>query len=163
MHVLVTGLPGSGKSTLAGPLADELGLPLLSKDAIKEALWDSLGPGDLEWSTHLGAVASVALLQVCTSIPGAVIDHVLHPAFVPQWRVLEHVVEVRCTCPPAVARTRYRERRRHPSHLDVQRVDAFDGWIAGDKAREALGPRLDVDTTQQPDLALIVKWIQTNG
>jgi adenylate kinase family enzyme len=37
--VLVAGWPGSGKSTLA----TELGLPLLSKDEIKEALMDGLG------------------------------------------------------------------------------------------------------------------------
>ena len=42
--VLVAGWPGSGKSTLAAALAAELGLPLLSKDEIKEALMDGLGP-----------------------------------------------------------------------------------------------------------------------
>ena len=36
--VVVSGPPGSGKSTLAGPLATQLGLPLLGKDIIKEAL-----------------------------------------------------------------------------------------------------------------------------
>jgi predicted kinase len=38
VFVLVAGPPGSGKSTLARPLAAELGLPLLVKDAVKEAL-----------------------------------------------------------------------------------------------------------------------------
>ena len=38
MFVLVAGPPGSGKSTLASPLASELSLPLLVKDAIKDAL-----------------------------------------------------------------------------------------------------------------------------
>ena len=42
--VLVAGWPGSGKTTLATALAGELGLPLLSKDEIKEALMDGLGP-----------------------------------------------------------------------------------------------------------------------
>ena len=42
--VLVAGPPGSGKSSLAGPLARELGLPLLAKDEIKEALMGALGP-----------------------------------------------------------------------------------------------------------------------
>ena len=44
--VLVAGWPASGKSTLATGLAAELGLPLLAKDEIKEALMDGLGrPG----------------------------------------------------------------------------------------------------------------------
>src|SRR5262249_62157936 len=43
LFVLVAGWPGSGKSTLAAALAPELGLPLLAKDEIKEALMDALG------------------------------------------------------------------------------------------------------------------------
>ncbi|MFI7705853.1 AAA family ATPase [Nonomuraea sp. NPDC049480] len=41
--VLVNGLPGSGKTTLAKALADTLGLPLFSKDRVKETLADMLG------------------------------------------------------------------------------------------------------------------------
>jgi adenylate kinase family enzyme len=43
MVVLVNGLPAAGKSTLAPPLACELGLPVISKDVIKEAHADVLG------------------------------------------------------------------------------------------------------------------------
>jgi adenylate kinase family enzyme len=46
MLIVVTGAPGSGKSTIAVPLAGRLGLPLIAKDDIKEALWDHVGPGD---------------------------------------------------------------------------------------------------------------------
>jgi len=42
--VLVAGPPGWGKSSPAAPLAREFGLPLLAKDAIKEALMETLGP-----------------------------------------------------------------------------------------------------------------------
>jgi len=52
--VVVTGAPGSGKTTLAEALARELALPLLAKDDVKEALFDSLGTGDREWSRRLG-------------------------------------------------------------------------------------------------------------
>jgi adenylate kinase family enzyme len=40
--VLVSGAPGADKTTLAVPLAAALGLPLLSKDQIKETLFDAL-------------------------------------------------------------------------------------------------------------------------
>ncbi|MBV8218505.1 MAG: hypothetical protein JO325_08565 [Solirubrobacterales bacterium] len=53
--VLVAGPPGSGKSSLAVPLARELGLPLLAKDEIKEALMGVLGPPATVNSMRAGA------------------------------------------------------------------------------------------------------------
>ena len=44
MYVLVGGVPGSGKTTLARQLAPLLEVPLIAKDAIKEALMTALGP-----------------------------------------------------------------------------------------------------------------------
>ena len=73
--VLVAGWPGSGKTTLAAALATELGLPLLSKDEIKEALMDGLGPpGMVAQSRQLGRAAVLAMLRVAARCPGAVLD-----------------------------------------------------------------------------------------
>ncbi|MBV9417187.1 MAG: AAA family ATPase, partial [Solirubrobacterales bacterium] len=74
VFVLVAGPPGSGKSTLALPLASELRLPLLAKDAIKEALIEVLGaPATLEDSRELGRASVMALLTVASTSPGAVL------------------------------------------------------------------------------------------
>ena len=40
--VVVNGVPGAGTTTLAAPLAEALDLPLVGKDALKEALFDSV-------------------------------------------------------------------------------------------------------------------------
>ena len=53
--------PGTGKTTLAQRLAEDLRLPLISKDRIKEILFDTLGWSDREWSRKLGA-ATMELL-----------------------------------------------------------------------------------------------------
>src|SRR4051794_10844242 len=45
LAVVVSGIPASGKTTLARQLALALELPLVSKDVIKEALFDALGTG----------------------------------------------------------------------------------------------------------------------
>lgn len=41
--ILITGIPASGKSTLAEYLEKSVGVPLLSKDKIKEILYDTVG------------------------------------------------------------------------------------------------------------------------
>ena len=44
--VLVAGAPASGKTTLARRLAAELGLPVLHRDLIRNAIADAFGPSD---------------------------------------------------------------------------------------------------------------------
>ena len=161
MYVLVSGLPGSGKSTLAPRLAAELGFPLFSKDVIKEALWDALGPGDWAWSKRLGGAAAAALMALVRSSPGAVVDHFVHTDQLTDWVHLPGIVEVRCACAPEVARARYARRVRHPCHFDDVQLDSYDAWIAEDAARAPVGPRLDVATAGAVDVASIVSWVRT--
>jgi hypothetical protein len=56
--IVVSGPPAVGKSTIARGLATRLTLPLLSRDAIKEALVDTLGYGDRLQSKRFGAAAA---------------------------------------------------------------------------------------------------------
>lgn len=41
--ILVTGIPAAGKSTIAEAMSQRLKLPVISKDAIKELLFDNIG------------------------------------------------------------------------------------------------------------------------
>jgi len=51
--IIVTGAPATGKSTLAPLVARRYGSTLLTKDEIKEELFDILGAGDASWSRRL--------------------------------------------------------------------------------------------------------------
>ena len=55
--ILVTGIPASGKSTMAKYLSKELGIPMFSKDEIKERLFDTLGFQSREEKVRLGVAA----------------------------------------------------------------------------------------------------------
>jgi predicted kinase len=153
--VLVAGWPGSGKSTLAAALAAELGLPLLAKDEIKEALMDALGrPDTVAASRRLGKAAVLAMLAAARRCPGAVLDSTWFDYALPLARTLPgQLVEVHCTVPPELARARYRARtgQRHAGHLDAARSED-ELW--GNPSRFlGLGPVVQVDTSGPVDIA----------
>ena len=152
--MLVAGWPAAGKSTLARALAAELGLPLLAKDEIKEALMDGLGyPATVAQSRRLGRAAVGAMLRVAQRCPGAVLDSTWFGYALPLARRLPgRLAEVHCTVPLDVARTRYRDRAagRHGGHLDADRTDA-ELW--GEPVRPlGLGPVIKVDTSGPVDI-----------
>jgi predicted kinase len=156
--VLVAGWPGSGKSTLAAALATELGLPLLSKDEIKETLMDGLGPPEtVTQSRRLGRAAVLAMLRVAARCPGAVLDSTWFGYALPLARSLPgRLAEVHCTVPRDLARARYQARSagRHPGHLDADRTET-ELW--GEPVRElGLGPVITVDTSGHVDIPGLV-------
>jgi predicted kinase len=159
--VLVAGWPGSGKSTLASALAAELGLPLLAKDEIKEALMEGLGePSTVAESRRLGKTAVLVMLRAARTCPGAVLDSTWFDYALPLARALPgRIVEVHCTVQLELARARYRARAggRHAGHLDDARSDD-ELW--GEPSRQlGLGPVVVVDTSGPVDTAEVTAAI----
>lgn len=52
--ILVTGIPASGKSTTAEFLSEHFSIPLISKDRIKEFMYDEIGFSSREEKVRLG-------------------------------------------------------------------------------------------------------------
>jgi predicted kinase len=161
VFVLVAGWPGSGKSTLSAALANELELPLLAKDEIKEALMDGLGrPQTVPESQRLGKAAVLAMLRVAGHCRGAVLDSTWFDYALPLVRALPgQLVEVRCTVPLDVARARYRSRaaRRDAGHLDDARGEQ-ELW--GNPSEPlGLAPVIEVDTSGQVDVPRLASEI----
>ena len=134
--IIVSGAPGTGKSTLASRLAAAFTLPCLTKDDIKERLFDTLGWSDRAWSQRLGAASNELLLYITEQMMITRSDFILESAFWaemsrPQWAKLVQQYqyapfEIHCTAPPAVLARRFRERApdRHAGHVDNAAHDA---------------------------------------
>ena len=167
--VVVTGLPGAGKTTVSRALSKALTLPLLSKDAIKESLFDVLGVRDREWSLQLGVAANKVLWTLLSHCPaGAIVDMWLDPirdvGVTQEGLALADVqtaYEVICDCPAELAVQRYAGRVRHPGHLPpdqatLQRI--HDSSIL--MTPLGIGPTKRIDTTRPVDIPDLVEWLR---
>ena len=141
--IIVTGRPAAGKSTLAKWLSRELGLSLVSKDSIREELFDRLGWKDRAWAQELGK-ASVAMmfyfaraaLEVGHSI---IMDNTFDPVVsVPRFQALKdqytaQSIQIICDARNEILFERFKSRStsggRHPGHGDEAVLDRLHEFL----------------------------------
>ncbi|NTU85538.1 MAG: ATP-binding protein [Chloroflexales bacterium] len=172
--LIVTGHPTTGKTTLASHLAAELSLPLLSKDMLKETLFDTLGSRDREWSHQVGVAAIALLYRLAGVLLGAGRPLIIESNFRPDLdtpRMLDlrarhpfRPVQLRCVASGEVMAERYLRRiaagQRHPGHCespDAAEVVRVRGHI---EPLALGGAVLTIDTTDLADInmAAITGW-----
>ncbi len=168
VFVVVSGPPASGKSTLAPVLARELGLALVAKDTIKDALLSTLACDDVEASRQIGRAAVATMVAVAADAPrGAVVESNFYRTVAPAElrRLPGAVVEVFCRCDRDVAVARYRARAgsRHAGHFDLVRQPE-ELW--NDEVAEPVAggwPVLEIDTNHPVDIDVLMREIRTAG
>jgi predicted kinase len=161
--IIVTGRPASGKSTLAKWLAQELKLPLVSKDSIREVLFDRLGWRDREWAQVLGRASidimfyfARAELAVGHSI---IMDNSFHPPVSnPRFQALKEEydaesIQIVCDSDHEILFQRFKTRaesgNRHPGHGDENVLEKLYANLADTSSQilEIGGAVIEVDTT----------------
>ncbi|HEV2073808.1 MAG TPA: ATP-binding protein [Thermomicrobiales bacterium] len=174
--IIVNGPPASGKSTLGKEIAAELGIPLLSKDAIKEEMYDSLGKIERKISRRLGETSMRLMYTVARKILDAGLGVVIEANFyhgisekdLSKLIAVSDAVMVHCTAPEEILKQRYIERaqsgERHPVHDDANRVDEL-GKDLDDGIYDPLNlgiPLIQVDSSDgfDPSVAEIVSRLQ---
>lgn len=121
--VVVSGLPASGKTTVGRLLSERLSMPLIDKDAILEAMFDSLGCQDREERSRLSRASDEVLYSLAeTSRAAILVNWWNHDSSPTRLRdISSSLVEVFCDCPAEVAAARFEARIRHPGHHDADR------------------------------------------
>lgn len=169
-YIVVSGAPGAGKTLLARPLAAELRVPLLSKDVVKEALFDELGIGDRLWSRRMGRASMAVLYRIAATTPAAVIEAVFHrDVSIDDLHSLDKpLIELHCQLDPDIAIARFEQRadhERHPGHLDSRQPRNKLEELVNEGCRPLGlgGPLLEVDTSGTVDIATVAEWVRTQA
>ena len=174
--IIINGLPGTGKTTIAKPLADTLGFSLISKDTIKEFLFDTIGVGDREWSKTLGKVSSEFLYSLADELLSKGHSVIIESAFEPTYAKLNiqkyidlynpEVFEIYCTTAKDVRRKRFQDRNesgaRHVGHSDhANYLSENDEEPIEKFAPINLGKLIEIDTTYGAvDISALVEQIK---
>ena len=132
--VLVNGPPCAGKSHLTDVLAESTSLPIMTKDMIKETVYDAAGWADRDWSRRLGTAASALLWMFARSLLSQGQDCLIEANFRASLAANELArltsdlkftsAQIFVTAAPSVLAERFRTRAslqtRHPGHLDAE-------------------------------------------
>jgi predicted kinase len=161
--IIVTGRPAAGKSTVAKWLSQELKLPFVSKDSIREELFDRLGWEDRKWAQELGKASvdmmfyfAKAELEVGHSI---IMDNSFYPSVSnPRFQALKEryhaeSIQIVCDSDRETLFQRFRSRAhsgdRHPGHGDQEVLKELYANLANSSSSmlEIGGAVIEVDTT----------------
>lgn len=177
--LIVNGPPASGKTTLGEKVAAELGIPMFSKDAIKEELYDSLGPVVRKVFRHLGATSMRLMYLAARSTLEAGRSIVIEANFnrglserdIGELLELCTPLQLHCDAPTDELVDRYAERdaegERHPVHEGGAAADSLQDEL-DDGLYEPLDldiPTLQIDTTDgyRPSAGEAAEWIRSRA
>ena len=174
--ILITGIPAAGKSEMARFLGRELGLPVLSKDRIKELLYDTVGFQSRTEKVRLGTASMEIMYDMAEQLMACRQSLILENNFENAsreglTRILDRhdyqAVTVLMTGDYPTLYRRFLERNRSPDrhrgHVANDRYPegeraapakdlSFEDFAGGIAARgmdsfSVRGPRITVDTT----------------
>lgn len=131
--IIVSGPPSSGKTTLAKSIAQKFNLPLITKDSLKEILFDTVGWKDREWSQKLGSASFAIMHHILDSLMATGQSIIIEGNFKSEYES-QHLkprleqfgykaIQIMCQCDGKILFERFKQRsesgERHPGHCDT--------------------------------------------
>ncbi len=137
--IIISGPPATGKTLIAVALEKDTSLVVISKDRIKEQLFDERGIGDKAWSKKLGKESYEIVVKrlhelFMTKQPfilegnysGSTADQIRDGARENEYRILQ----IKCDAPDEFIEERMKKRwesgERHRGHVDDQTLGEQD-------------------------------------
>lgn len=177
--IVIGGAPATGKSVLAEKIQAATGFHRVSKDHLKEHLFDVIEYRDRQWSRELGILAFPLFMGIVEMYlkrgESVIIDnpfvHVDDLAWFEKFVELydTQIIQIHLMADPTVLRQRFIERaniHRHPGHNDAleEVLDEFDArWFNKSFIPLPIGTKTKiVDTTDFGAMNHdeILQWIQ---
>lgn len=165
--LIVNGAPATGKTYLSHWLSQQLDLPLLSKDDIKEELFNHFDCSSKEKSQALGAVSFDLLwlwLSKLMPFRQTLIIETSFNLIYSQPKIIDlttshnyATIQIYCQAEEQIRQQRFADRarssQRHPGHQDKPRLPEITS-ISQYQPIDINGPTITVDTTSFDTLDL---------
>lgn len=161
--IIISGKPCTGKTALGKKIAQEFHLPFVSKDDIKESLFDDLGWSDRAWSKKLGVATYTLLYYFMESLLSAGVSFITESNFKPEFENEKFLalkkrynfkpLQIMCQTKEEVLYDRFKARtesgERHPGHVDHMNLDEFRAMLltGGHESLDIGGQVYRLDTT----------------
>lgn len=177
--IIITGLSASGKTTIGKELAKRMSIPFISKDAVKELMFDGLGWKDREWSKKLGLASYDLLYYFAEALLRAKVSFMIESNFksefdTPKFMALKEkydfdVVQILCKADGEVLFDRFKKRsesgQRHPGHVDTTSFDEFKNTLLTGRCEPLAlqGKIIEIDTTDFDKVDVDALFQQVNA
>jgi adenylate kinase family enzyme len=138
--IIINGNSCTGKSYLLQKIAQRLDLSFVSRDEIKEILFDQMGIEDADWSKKLGAISYSLFFMTIEKLLETKKPFIIENNFTPsqhQQKIKSMIekyeyesIEIFLEADPSVILGRLKKRwnsgERHRGHADNERFDEFE-------------------------------------